>query len=102
MVEASRISELLGELIAQHPGGFARVEPWLQAGEYVRVGMSDLVKRNGWTVVEQARDATPDKTQRLLNHACWDTLAAASVIRRRHRRPGRRRRAGRAADRGTG
>jgi hypothetical protein len=28
------------------------------------------------------RDRTPDKTQRLLNHASWDTFAAMGVVRR--------------------
>jgi hypothetical protein len=41
-----------------------------------------LGKRNGWTIAEQAGDATPDRTQRLLNHASWDTCAAVSVTRR--------------------
>ena len=27
-------------------------------------------------------DRTPDRTQRLLNHANWDTSAAMSVVRR--------------------
>jgi SRSO17 transposase len=44
--------------------------------------LSDLGKRNGWSIAEWAGDATPDKTQRLLNHACWDALAVVSVIRR--------------------
>ena len=45
------------------------------------------------------RDQTPDKTQRLPNHASWDELAAMSAVRRfavagmddaarRNRRPG--------------
>jgi SRSO17 transposase len=82
MVEASRAGDLLGELVEGIRGCFARVEPWLQAGKYVRACMSDLVKRNGWTIAEWVGDATPDKTQRLLNHASWDTSAAVSVIRR--------------------
>ena len=31
---------------------FARVEPRLQAAKYVRAVMSDLPKRNGWTIAE--------------------------------------------------
>jgi hypothetical protein len=57
-----------------------RVEPWLQAGKYVRACMPDLVKRNGWTIAGRAGDATPDKTQRLLSHARWDTAGVVSVI----------------------
>src|SRR5258707_9466308 len=61
---------------------FARVEPWLQAGKYVGAVVSGLPKRNGWTIAEQAGDRTPDKTQRLLSRACWDTFAAMGVVRR--------------------
>jgi SRSO17 transposase len=82
MVEAGRARELLRELIAGMEGCFARVEPWVQAAKYVRACMSDLGKRNGWSIAEWAGDATPDKTQRLLNHACWDVFGAMSVIRR--------------------
>jgi len=82
MVEAGRAGGLLRELIASIEGCFARVEPWVQAGKYVRACMSDLGKRNGWSIAEWAGDATPDKTQRLLNHACWDAFEVMSVIRR--------------------
>src|SRR5258708_7592280 len=61
---------------------FARVEPWVQAGKYVGAVVSGLAKRNGWTIAEQAGDRTPDKTQRLLNRAVWDTFAAMGVVRR--------------------
>ena len=77
---------------------FVRAEPWLQAGKYVRAVMSGLPKRNGWSIAEHAGDRTPDRTQRLLNHAAWDTFAAMGVVRRfavagldeAARRPGRR------------
>jgi len=61
---------------------FARPEPWLQAGKYVGALVSDLPKRNGWTIAEHVGDRTPERTQRLLNRACWDTSAAAGVVRR--------------------
>ncbi len=61
---------------------FARVQVWLQAGKYVAAVMSDLPERNGWAIARFCGDATPDKTQRLLNHARWDTLAAMSAVRR--------------------
>ena len=82
MVEAGRAGDLLRELIAGIEGCFARVEPWIQAGKYVRACLSGLSKRNGWSIAEWAGDATPDKTQRLLNHAVWDTFAAMSMVRR--------------------
>jgi SRSO17 transposase len=43
---------------------------------------SGLPRRNGWTIAEQAGDRTPDRTQRLLNRASWDTFAAMGVVRR--------------------
>jgi SRSO17 transposase len=59
-----------------------RVEPWLQAGKYATALMSQLPRRNGWTIAEHAGDRAPDKTQRLLNRAVWDTGAAVRVVRR--------------------
>ena len=61
---------------------FARPEPWLQAGKYAAAVMSELPERNGWSIARHAGDKTPDKTQRLLNHAVWDTFAAMGVVRR--------------------
>jgi hypothetical protein len=52
---------------------FARTLVWLQAGKYLAAVMSDLPERNGWSIARHAGDATPDKTQRLLNHARWDS-----------------------------
>ena len=37
---------------------------------------------NGWSIARRGGDRTPDRTQRLLNHASWDTFAAMSVARR--------------------
>jgi hypothetical protein len=71
-------AELLGRL---RPC-FARPEPWLQAGKYVGALASGLPRRNGWTIAEQAGDRAPDRTQRLLNRAAWDTFAAMGVVRR--------------------
>ena len=61
---------------------FARTEPWLQAGKYASAVMSELPERNGWSIARHAGDKTPDKTQRLLNHASWDTFAAMGIVRR--------------------
>jgi SRSO17 transposase len=61
---------------------FARTEPWLQAGKYAAALMSDLPRRNGWTLAERAGDRTPDRMQRLLSRAAWDTAAAMKAVRR--------------------
>ncbi len=60
----------------------ARTEPWLQAGKYLRAVMRELPELNGWSIARDAGDRRPDKTQRLLNHASWDTFAAMGVVRR--------------------
>jgi len=70
-----------GELLERLRPCFARVGPWLQAGRYVAAAASDLPRRNGWTLAERAGDRTPDRMQRLLNRAVWDTFAAMGVVR---------------------
>jgi SRSO17 transposase len=84
---AARIGAALGrrkraELLEGLRPCFARTEPWLQAGKYAAAVMSDLRRRNGWTIAERSGDCTPDRTQRLLNRAVWDTFAAMGVVRR--------------------
>jgi len=44
--------------------------------------VSELPRVNGWSIARQGGDRTPDQTQRLLNHASWDTFAAMGVVRR--------------------
>ncbi len=61
---------------------FARVKPFTQAGKYMSALISDLPRKNGWTIAEHAGDLTPDPTQRLLNHAVWDHDQAQGVVRR--------------------
>ncbi len=61
---------------------FTRTEAWLQAARYTAAVMSDLPRRNGWTIAKLIGDRTPDRTQRLLNRACWDEAAAMSAVRR--------------------
>jgi DDE superfamily endonuclease len=78
---------------------FARTQPWLQAGKYLSALVSGMPRPNGWTIAEYAGDRAPDRTQRLLNRAVWDTSAAMGVVCRfavaglddAFRRSGRRR-----------
>ena len=84
---AARIGARLGarkrrELLSLLRPCFARPEPWLQAGKYVGALAGGLPRRNGWTIAEHAGDRAPDRTQRLLNRAAWDTAAAMGVVRR--------------------
>jgi hypothetical protein len=84
---AARIGAGLGrrkraELLELLRPCFALVEPWLQAGKYAAALMGQIPRRNGWTIAEHVGDRTPDKTQRLLNRAAWDSFAAMTVVRR--------------------
>jgi SRSO17 transposase len=71
-----------GDLLRLLRPCFGRPERWLQAGKYVGALVSDLPKRNGWTIAQRAGDRSPQRTQRLLSRACWDTFAAMGVVRR--------------------
>jgi SRSO17 transposase len=63
-------------------GCFPRTQTWLQAGKYVSALVSELPRRNGWTAAELAGDRRPDRMQRLLSRASWDTAEAMSGVRR--------------------
>jgi SRSO17 transposase len=68
------------ELLGRVGAVFARREPRLQAGKYVAALSADVPRKNGWQIAEWAGDATPDRTQRLLNQAVWDERAAMGVV----------------------
>jgi len=58
--------------MAEFAGRFPRVEPRRRASSYVRGLLSELERKNGWTLAEGAGDKTPDGMQRLLNASPWD------------------------------
>lgn len=60
---------------------FARAKPFAQARKYVSGLISDLPRKNAWTLAEHAGDTTPDRMQRLLNHAVWDHEQAMTIVR---------------------
>ena len=81
MVEAELVEQKRVELMGRLGRHFARVEPYRQAGKYMRGLMSDLPRKNCWTLAEYAGDATPDRMQRLLERAVWDAEAAMVEVR---------------------
>ncbi len=58
MVEAGRVEEKLSTLIGRIGAYFSRVEPVRQVGKYIRGLMSDLPRKNCWTLAEYAGDRT--------------------------------------------
>jgi SRSO17 transposase len=81
IVEAGRVEQKRVEVMGRLGVHFARVEPFTQAGKYMRGLLSDLPRKNCWTLAEYAGDATPDRMQRLLGRASWDTMAAMGTVR---------------------
>ena len=60
---------------------FPRIEPRRRATSYVRGLLSELERKNGWTIAEGAGDKTPDGMQRLLNASQWDQDGARDDLR---------------------
>jgi hypothetical protein len=54
------------ELMARIASRFSRVEPRRRARAFVLGLLSDLRRKNCWTIGEHAGDATPDGMQHLL------------------------------------
>src|SRR3954470_19534520 len=81
MVEAERAAQNRVELLGRLGVHFARPQPLAQASKYVTGLMSDLPRKNCWTLAEYGGDETPDRMQRLLERAAWDTDAAMGTVR---------------------
>ena len=81
MVEGQRAVTNLAVLHGRLRPCFARREPFDQARKYLSGLMSDVPRKNGWSLAEHAGDRTPDRMQRLLNDAVWDHEQAQGVVR---------------------
>jgi hypothetical protein len=63
-------------------GRFARYEPRLRAaGRFVLGLLSDLPRKNCWTIAEWAGEASPHGMQHLLCRASWDADAVRDDVR---------------------
>jgi SRSO17 transposase len=71
----------LQHLHARLASCFARPEPYARALSYVQAIFSEIPRKNGWQIAEQAREATPYGMQRLLSQAVWDTDGVRDLIR---------------------
>src|SRR5438128_745029 len=70
--EISRWHEHLRQLHARLRPHFARPEAHQHALRYLQAVLSDIPRKNGWQIAEQARQARPYGIQRLLSAAVWD------------------------------
>ena len=60
---------------------FARPEVHQHALRYLQAVLSDVPRKNGWQIAEQAREARPYGMQRLLSQAIWDQDAVRDELR---------------------
>ncbi len=73
--------ESLLQLHARLASHFARPEPYARALRFVQGILSEVPRKNGWQLAEQAREATPYGMQRLLSQAKWDVDGVRDEIR---------------------
>jgi SRSO17 transposase len=71
----------LAALHARFGARFGRAEPRQRARGYVEGLLSPVERKNGWQLAEQAGEATPYGTQRLLAGARWDADAVRDDLR---------------------
>jgi SRSO17 transposase len=62
----------LRHLHARMASFFARPEPRQRSLLYLQGILSDVARKNGWHLAEQAGETRPDGMQRLLSNAVWD------------------------------
>ena len=60
---------------------FARYEPARHAAGLMLGLLSNLERKNCWTIAEARGDVTPHGLQHMLSRACWDEDAVAGDLR---------------------
>jgi SRSO17 transposase len=68
-------------LMGRIAGRFGRVEPRCRVRAFVLGLLSDLPRKNCWTLAEYAGDASPYGLQHLLSRARWDADAVRDGVR---------------------
>lgn len=71
----------LDNLHARIAPRFTRAEPRRRARSYLQGLLSTVPRKNGWQLAEQAGEATPYGTQRLLNGSQWDAEKVRDDLR---------------------
>jgi SRSO17 transposase len=80
-IDPARWQETFEVLMGRIAGRFVRVEPRYRARQLVLGLLSDLPRKNCWTLAEHAGDASPYGLQHLLSRARWDADAVRDDIR---------------------
>jgi SRSO17 transposase len=71
----------LDRVLERVAGRFSRSEPRGRVRSYVAGLTAGLERKNGWTLAEQAGEASPDGMQRLLRWADWDVDGVRDDVR---------------------
>lgn len=71
-VVPDRWQTMFQDLMGRIANRFVRVEPLLRTRQLVLGLLSDLSRKNCWTIAEHTGDASPDGLQHLLGRAKWD------------------------------
>jgi SRSO17 transposase len=80
-VDPSRWRAAFDGLMGRVAGRFGRVEPRRHTRALVLGLLSDLPRKNYWTIAEHAGEANPDGLQHLLARAVWDHDALRDDVR---------------------
>ncbi|WP_443029647.1 IS701 family transposase [Spirillospora sp. NBC_01491] len=74
-------SREFADFLAVFAHRFPRVESRRQAASYLRGLLSELERKNGWTLAEMSGEKGPERLQRLLNFYAWDTDGLRDDVR---------------------
>ncbi|WP_435861180.1 transposase [Streptomyces nigrescens] len=80
-IDPGRWREAFEVVMSRIAGRFAQVETRLRGGRLVMGLMSDLPRKNCWTIAEWAGETTPHGMQHLLCRASWDADAVRDDVR---------------------
>ncbi|MFD3658113.1 IS701 family transposase [Streptomyces sp. NPDC058620] len=80
-MDPARWQEAFERLTGRIACRFARVEPRRRVRQLVLGLLSDLPRKNCWTIAEWAGEATPDGMQHLLGRAKWDADRVRDDVR---------------------
>ncbi|GLY66597.1 hypothetical protein Atai01_32160 [Amycolatopsis taiwanensis] len=80
-IDPARWRAMFDELTGRIAGRFSRVEPRRRAEKLLLGLVSQLPRKNCWTIAEHVGDATPDGLQHLLARAVWDAEAVRDDLR---------------------
>ena len=81
LTDVCRWMQRLSCLHARLAPRFARPEPYRRALWYLQGILSETERKNGWHLAEHARETRPDRKQRLLSQAVWETEGERDDLR---------------------